>query len=145
MRILHVIPAVAPRYGGPSTAIVSMCEALNRLPEVQAEVASTDADGAGKRFEPYDWPAGNTKLHLFPHELSERWKYSNALRIWLNKHVGDYDVVHVHAAWSYSTAAACRSARRCGVPVVYRPCGTLSDYTWSLRPARKWAYWLLLE
>ena len=30
MKILHVIPAVAPRYGGPSQAVIEMCLALQR-------------------------------------------------------------------------------------------------------------------
>src|SRR5262249_31641129 len=142
MRILHVIPAVAPRYGGPSAAIVPMCEALNQCPGMTVEVAATDADGPSGRFDPAAWPAERTRLHLFPRERSERWKYSGTLREWLDCHVPEYDVVHVHAAWSYSTSAACRAAHRHGIPVVYRPCGTLSAYTWSLRAPLKWTYWL---
>ena len=44
LKILHVIPAVAARYGGPSTAILSMCRALQQQ-GIELLVASTDADG----------------------------------------------------------------------------------------------------
>jgi hypothetical protein len=47
MRVLHVIPAVAPRYGGPSRAIVEMCRALQAR-GIEPLIASTDADGAGR-------------------------------------------------------------------------------------------------
>ena len=44
MRVLHVIPAVAPRYGGPSQAVVGMCRALDAR-GVTTMVATTNADG----------------------------------------------------------------------------------------------------
>jgi hypothetical protein len=49
MRALHVIPAVAPRYGGPSASVLPMCAALARRPGLRVEVAATDADGAAGR------------------------------------------------------------------------------------------------
>ena len=52
MKVLHVIPAVAPRYGGPSSSIVSMCRAL-AAHGVEPTLVATDADGPGrtKRLE----------------------------------------------------------------------------------------------
>lgn len=145
MRALHVIPGVAPRYGGPSTAIREMAAALARCPGVAVEVAATDADGAGGRLAEHfaaDFPV---PLRLFRRTLSERWKYSRGLGRWLRARVGDYDVVHVHAVWSYATTAACRAAARAGVPVVLRPCGMLSDYTLGRSAWVKRGYWALVE
>jgi hypothetical protein len=47
MRVLYVILAVAPRYGGPSQAIVEMCRAL-REQGIEPLIATTDADGTGR-------------------------------------------------------------------------------------------------
>ena len=44
LKVLHVIPAVAPRYGGPSQAIFEMCRALRRQ-GAEVLIATTDADG----------------------------------------------------------------------------------------------------
>jgi glycosyltransferase involved in cell wall biosynthesis len=146
LRVLHVIPAVAARYGGPSAAIVPMCEALNALDGVTAEVAATDADGAAA-FDRSGWPARNTPLRLFPvgRGTGSRWAHSTALARWLDDRVRCYDVVHVHSAWLHPTYAACRAARRHGVPVVYRACGTLSPYTWTRNRLLKSAYWVGFE
>jgi glycosyltransferase involved in cell wall biosynthesis len=145
MRILHVIPGIAPRYGGPSTAILPMCAALNRLPGVQVEIASTDADGAGRSIDPKSLPTGTVPLHLFRRDFSEQWKFSRGLAGWLWRHARDYDWLHVHALWSFSTAAACAAARRHGVPVVVRPCGMLSPYTWERGAWKKQLYWRAVE
>jgi glycosyltransferase involved in cell wall biosynthesis len=145
MRILHVIPAVAPRYGGPSTAIWPMVAALNRMRDVSADVATTDADGVGRRLNPSDLPSMVAQLHLFRRNFSERWKFSAGLWLWLRRHARDYDLVHVHALWTFSTAAACAAARRAGVPVVLRPCGMLSAYTWGRSAWKKWPYWAAVE
>jgi len=105
MRVLHVIPGVSPRYGGPSTAICPMVAALNRLPGVSAEVAATDADGQGGRFDPKSLPP-DVVVHLFRRNFSERWKFSLGLWRWLRRHAKDYDLIHVHALWSFAAAAA---------------------------------------
>ncbi len=145
MRALHVIPAVAPRYGGPSASVLPMCAALARRPGLRVEVATTDADGAAGRLTAADLPGGDVPVHLFRRDWSERWKYSRGLAAWLGRHARDYDVLHVHAVWSHATAAACRAARRAGVPVLLRPCGMLSDYSRRRSAWRKALYWRLVE
>jgi glycosyltransferase involved in cell wall biosynthesis len=145
MRVLHVIPGIAPRYGGPSAAIMPMCAALSLVPGLHVEIATTDADGAGRALTREEVPPCPAQVHLFRRDFSERWKVSRGLGAWLWRHAREYDLLHVHALWSFSTAAACAAARRHGVPVVIRPCGMLSDYTWSRSPWKKRLYWLAVE
>jgi glycosyltransferase involved in cell wall biosynthesis len=121
-----------------------MAEALNRLAGVTAEVATTDADGPGGRIDPKGMPPG-VGTHLFPRSFSEQWKFSPGLRRWLGRHAGDYDLLHVHAVWSFATAAAGAAARRAGVPYVVRPAGMLSAYTWGRGGWKKRLYWSLFE
>jgi glycosyltransferase involved in cell wall biosynthesis len=143
IRVLHVIPSVAPRYGGPSTAVVALCDALNSLKGVSAEIAATDADGP-TRFHPSGWQS-NTPLHLFPIDGSERFKRSRALDRWLLDNAPRFDVIHSHSSWNAPVHSAARAARRHRIPLVYRPCGMLSDYTWTRGRLAKWAYWLARE
>jgi glycosyltransferase involved in cell wall biosynthesis len=122
-----------------------MCAALNRLPGLQVEIAATDADGAGRNIDPKELPSCPVPLYLFRRDFSERWKFSRDLASWLGRHARDYDLLHVHALWSFSTAAACAAARRAGVPLVVQPCGMLSPYTWERGAWKKRLYWLAVE
>ena len=140
MKILHAIPSVARIYGGPSTAVAALAAAQNRLPEIVAEVAATDADGDG-RFDPSSWPNEAGKLHLFPTVAGP----GASLRAWLDKRIADYDVMHIHSLWNSVVYYARRAAVRRGIPIVLRPCGMMSDYTWSRRPLLKYGYWWLRE
>lgn len=145
MRVLHVIPAVAPRYGGPSTAIWPMTSALRDVCGLDVEIATTDADGPRGRLAATDLPKGTGTVHLFRREKGENLKYSRTLSQWLRNHTVDYDVIQVHSNWNYPVAAACRAARCAGVPYVLRPCGMLSNYTWQKSKWKKRAYWWLRE
>jgi glycosyltransferase involved in cell wall biosynthesis len=145
MRVLHVIPAVAPRYGGPSTAIWPMTSALRELGGVDVEIATTDADGAGGRITAANLPHAAGVVHLFRRTMGERLKYSREMASWLAAHAADYDLIQTHSTWNYPTSATCRAARRVGVPYIIRPCGMLSDYTWQKSRWKKRAYWWLRE
>ncbi len=145
LRVLHVIPSIARRYGGPSQAVLGMCQALAEHGGLTVDLATTDADGPGGRLHFDERGYERIGIRMFPRTCSETWKYSRQLGSWLRSHVRDYDVVHVHALFSYSTRAACRSAQRFGIPVVLRPCGMLAAYSRSRSPLRKALYWRLVE
>ena len=56
--------------------------------------------------------------------------------LWLAKNIRYFDVVHVHALFSFMPVAAAWLARLRGVPYVIRPLGTLGAYGLSTR--RRW-------
>src|SRR5262249_39931239 len=144
IKILHVIPAIAPRYGGPSTCTAAMCRALNVIPGVTAELATTDADGPGGHLDPAAVPGG-FETHLFRRNRIEQWSYSPGLAHWVRGSVRRFAAVHVHGLGSYPTAVAARAAAREGVPYVLGPDGMLSDYCLSVRAWKKRVYTALVE
>lgn len=134
-RILHVIPAIAPRYGGPSAATFGLCRAL-RAEGIETLVATTDADGPGRLDVPLEQVGdyGGVPVIFFRRRFSESFKWTWRLRHWLTAHVGAFDVVHVHAVFSHSSLVAGRVCQAAGVPYIVRPLGTLDP--WSVN--RKW-------
>src|SRR5262245_57309374 len=127
VRVLHVIPAVAARYGGPSAAIAPMCLAL-KASGIDPLIVTTDADGDGRLRVPIGTPATwhDVPALFFERQFSESFKYSATLARWIRTHVKDFDVVHIHAVMSHACLAAASAARRHGVPYVLRPLGTLA-------------------
>jgi glycosyltransferase involved in cell wall biosynthesis len=142
MRVLHVIPAVAPRYGGPSRAVVEMCHALQHE-GLEPVIATTDADGAGRLQVECGKPVPFHQIPtlFFPRQWSEALKLSYPLARWLDDNISQFDVVHIHAVFSHACLAAAQSCRRHSVPYVVRPLGTLDP--WSLRQKRfrKQLFW----
>ena len=134
MRVLHVIPSVAERSGGPATAIVPMCRALMQQ-GVEVQLVST---GIQEVAEYRGVPA-----KLFPVELGDSFKYSRPLASWLNANVRHFDLVHVHAVFNHSSVAATRACRRAGVPYVIRPLGTLDPWSMTQKSLRKRVFWQL--
>jgi len=131
MKVLHVIPAVAPRYGGPSSAIGGLVRSLRRC-GVDAIVATTSADGGGELDVPLgsEVEYGGMRAIFFRRDFSESYKYSRSLASWLDSNVASYDLVHIHAVFSHSSIAAAAACRKRGVPYVVRPIGSL--YPWAL-------------
>jgi glycosyltransferase involved in cell wall biosynthesis len=142
MRVLHVIPAVAARYGGPGVVAVETVRAL-RSAGVDAIIATTDADGDRRLAVPtghvVEWQG--VPAVVMPLGGGEGFKWSGALARWLADHVREFDVVDIHAVFSHSSVAGGRACRRAGVPYVVRPHGALDP--WSLT-RKSWRKRLLL-
>lgn len=137
MRVLHVIPSLSPRHGGPSVALPLMERAL-RVVGIDVTVATTDDDGPGARLDvALGCPlAVNGATRYYFRKQTEFYKYSLPLARWLDSHVAGFDVVHVHALFSHASVAGARAALRHGVPYVVRPLGVLSRYGMAQRRAR---------
>ena len=142
MRVLHVIPAVAARYGGPSRTIFDMCRALQKQ-GVQLLIATTDADGHGRLPVELGRPITYQGLDVifFPRQISEAFKYSRPLGQWLAANVGRFDLVEIHAVFSHSSLAAARACRARNVPYLLRPLGSLGSWSLRHKNLRKKAIW----
>jgi glycosyltransferase involved in cell wall biosynthesis len=150
MRVLHVIPSVSPRRGGPSAAIFPMVAAL-RARGIDAEIATSDEDAGPieKSFPSYVVQHG-VPVRIFarwraPVRLLQEYSFCPRFTPWLKENLWNYDLIHVHALFSHLPSAAMRIARRRGVPYVNRPLGLLGR--WPLRQSalRKKLYLRLFE
>lgn len=114
-------------------------------PDHVITVATTDADGADGQINPRDYDFGVCELHIFKRNFSESWKVSFGLALWLIKNISKYDVVHIHAIWSFSSTVSALLCRYNRVKYILRPAGMLSLYSWGYKSWKKNIYWHLLE
>jgi glycosyltransferase involved in cell wall biosynthesis len=148
LRVLHVIPSISPLRGGPSKAVLEMVTAL-RQQGVDASILTTNDHGPGVDAS---LPTGRWIDHQgLPLIAFPRWSppvqalrefaFSPGLVGWLKGHIHDYDLLHVHAIFSFPSTWAMREARHAGVPYLVRTIGQLSP--WSLAQSRSRKTWML--
>jgi glycosyltransferase involved in cell wall biosynthesis len=131
MRVLHVIPSIAPDQGGPSFVLRQMVAGLSSA-GVDVEVATTIPERPAAESMAID---SRVIVRCFPRQ-SSFYKFSWPLWRWLHKNVTQYDLVHIHALFSFPSIAAAYWAGRCRVPYLVRPLGTLSR--WGFENRRPW-------
>ena len=137
LRVLHVITSLSKSQGGPAVALPLLARALFKT-GVDVTIVTTDDDGRGRRLPvPLGKPVTNAdgaSVLYFPKQ-TEFYRFSWGLTRWLWRHVRDFDVVHIHALFTYTSTAAARIARWRGVPYVVRPLGVLNR--WGMENRRR--------
>ena len=126
MKILHVLPALNPVWGGPLTGALAMSQGLSAIGH-RAELLGLMVPG-----EPLVTDSDMT-IHAISGARG-RYGYCPPLKRWLVQHAAAYDALIVHGLWRYYGWVTSRVALRAGVPYFVWAHGSLDPY--SLRCSR---------
>lgn len=128
LNVLHVIPSISAAHGGPSRAIAAMERALTAA-GVNVTTATTDDDGPGRRLRRDDrFAVVNGATRIYIRKWTNFYKVAPGIVPWLWRNARRFDVIHIHAMFSFTSVAAGVVGRLRRVPYVVRPLGTLALY-----------------
>jgi len=98
---------------------------------------TTDDDGPSHSLDESEMhECVNGAQRVYVHKFVDFYKIAPRAVSWLWQNVSRYDVVHIHALFSFTSICAGMIARLHGVPYVVRPLGTLANFGMSKR--RPW-------
>lgn len=134
IKVLHVIPQLSARIGGPAVSVVESSLAL-RDHGIGTTIFATDMAGAvsaraHRRVTTEDFPSGADSLdvRLFPARWPQRWAFAPSMYAELGREIARCDVVHIHMLFTFPQMAAYWHAKRLGVPYIVSPCGALDPH-----------------
>lgn len=136
MKILHILPTVDPKSGGPAQGVRQHAVRTDSW-GLHIEVLTLDSPDA-----PFlnDYPL---PVHALGPAHSG-YRYSPLFRDWLRAHARDYDAVIVNGLWQYHSFGTWRALRGSGVPYFVFCHGMLDPWfkkTYPLKHLKKWLYW----
>jgi len=135
-KILHVIPSVGLERGGPSVFMRTLTRGLAGR-GLEVHVATTDDNGSERLDVDCGVPrAEEGATYWYFRRQTGIYTFSWPLTQWLARRVSDFELVHIHALFSYAALPAALCARRSGVPYIIRPLGTLNR--WGMENRRPW-------
>ena len=137
MKILHAIPSVDARSGGPIEGVKQMGAALQGMGH-QVEVVSLDApdDPWVKEFA--------LPLHTTGPAKFGGYRYSPRWVPWLKQNAMHYDAVIVDGLWQYHGFGTWRALRNSKTPYYVFSHGMLDPWFkihYPLKHLKKWCYW----
>jgi glycosyltransferase involved in cell wall biosynthesis len=152
IKILHVMPTIDPRYGGPVEGVMRSAEIWARHGHVR-HIVSFDA--------PTEEWISTSSVKVFPLGIRRHWYrklqnsiplmrygYTPKLNAWLRRHAEDYDAIVINGLWHYASLGTWFALRKSSVPYFVFPHGMLDPWSVNKFPIKgimKKLFWYLFE
>jgi glycosyltransferase involved in cell wall biosynthesis len=142
MRILLVVHAIAPRYGGLAVMGPELASELVRQGH-DVSIYTSDVDGPSRLKVPVDRPVISNGVgfnYFRGWTLPGPYVVSPALWRALRDKVATFDIVHSWSVYSFSTTVAAYWCRKRNVPHMVFPHGSIDPFLLRRNRPRKWLY-----
>ncbi|WP_017300733.1 glycosyltransferase [Nodosilinea nodulosa] len=147
MKVLHVLPSLSYRLGGPTEAAINTVRSLRDL-GIDTEIATTNDDESGL----LDVPTGQrtdydgVPVWFFPRLARlKAFMPSIGLTQWVMSNLGRYDILHTYYLFCYAPTVAARLAQFRHIPYVSSTIGQLTPWALQQSQRRKQIYSHLIE
>ena len=141
MKVLQVVPGMSPKYGGPNTALTNMTRFLSEY-GVETTLMTTNVDPDGRLKVPLGMPIEQCGARMLYYDVWPlgRYAFSSSLAKALFQTVHNYDVIHIHWLYNFSSLVAAIAAYKSQVPYVFQPNGSLDPNLMRRNSAVKKSY-----
>ncbi|ADI66057.1 glycosyltransferase [Trichormus azollae] len=147
MKVLHIIPSISPKLGGPTQVVLNLVRAL-RKEGIDVEIATTNDDDGLLLNVPL--------LECVEYQGLPVWFFPHAARIkaflpslaftqWLWQNIKNYDILDNHYLFSYLPSCAAIFAQWQQVPYTVRIMGQLTPWALAQSKLKKHVYSYLIE
>jgi glycosyltransferase involved in cell wall biosynthesis len=147
MKVLHIIPSISPKLGGPTQVVLNLVRAL-RKEGIDVEIATTNDDDGLLLNVPL--------LECVEYQGLPVWFFPHAARIkaflpslaftqWLWQNIKNYDILDNHYLFSYLPSCAAVFAQWQQVPYTVRIMGQLTPWALAQSKLKKHVYSYLIE
>lgn len=147
MRVLHVIPSISPKLGGPTQVALNLVRSLREL-NIDAEILTTNDDEQDLLDVPLQRRVDYQGVPVWFFPRLARMKAfipSLSLTQWLARHVTEYDILDHHYLFCYVPTVSAWLARWHNVPYTVRTMGQLTPWALAQGRLKKQLYSTLFE
>jgi glycosyltransferase involved in cell wall biosynthesis len=140
MRILHVTPAYIPayRYGGPVRSVHELARQLvAEGEEVTVYTTTADVEAELPYSDGEEVVVDGVHIRYFHRKALGSFFYAPLMKQVLRECVRQFDLVHVHWMYCYTTTIACHTCRDQKVPYIVSPRGMLDTNAIRMRSGIK--------
>ena len=140
MKILHIIPSYVPAYsfGGPVKAVHELCKGLVRR-GLDVSVFTTNITLEKNPNIPLNIPQDmdGVKVTYYPVTFPRSYCYSKQLADAIKERIAEFDILHIHSVYRYTTFIAARLCDHYKKPYILNPFGALDPSMIKLKSRLK--------
>lgn len=146
MKVLLVVPYLAPVYGGPAKSVRELAEGISQA-GINVDVITTNANGLSKLEVPLNvWvQEKHYRIRYFSCWHQDDFIISFPLARWLLQHGQQYDIINTHTIFSTVILPVLWICQWRRIPYVVHPHGMLETWALAYKAWKKRPYYWLFE